>query len=99
MASEHQRLCESLRASVEVTDYYPASHGFLESGESETITSITSVNPNGAEAANLIEWITKQNEALRLYCQHDAGCGANDLDPLDRTECSCGLRSALQGRT
>lgn len=31
-------------------------------------------------------------EHLMRYVQHDAGCIANDLDPLDRSPCTCGLR-------
>ena len=31
-------------------------------------------------------------EAIIRYLQHDIGCEANDLDPLDHAPCTCGLR-------
>jgi hypothetical protein len=31
-------------------------------------------------------------EQLERYLSHDAGCTANDLDPLDQSPCTCGLR-------
>lgn len=31
-------------------------------------------------------------EVLSRWLQHDSTCRANDLDPLDHTACSCGLR-------
>ena len=32
-------------------------------------------------------------EAIARYLQHDVGCGANDLDYLDHSPCTCGLRA------
>lgn len=32
-------------------------------------------------------------EALTLYVQHNTGCMANDLDYLDHSPCTCGLRT------
>lgn len=31
-------------------------------------------------------------ERLKLYLAHHDGCSANDLDYLDHTPCTCGLR-------
>jgi hypothetical protein len=31
-------------------------------------------------------------EALSRYLSHDDGCPANDMDPLDHSSCTCGLR-------
>jgi len=32
-------------------------------------------------------------EGLQRYAQHDVGCDANDLDPMDHTGCTCSLRA------
>ena len=34
-------------------------------------------------------------ERLAQYAEHRLGCEANDLDPLDHTPCTCGLRDIL----
>lgn len=48
------------------------------------------INPDGDDAAWLIE-------RLLLYVEHDRSCAANDLDPLDDTPCTCGLRPIMRG--
>ena len=30
---------------------------------------------------------------VERWLQHDVGCSANDLDPMDHTPCTCGLRA------
>lgn len=32
-------------------------------------------------------------EGMSRYVSHERGCEANDLDPLDHTPCTCGLRA------
>ena len=32
-------------------------------------------------------------EMLLCYVHHDVGCEANDLDPMDHSPCTCGLRA------
>lgn len=39
-----------------------------------------------------IDLLKARIEGMALYVAHDAGCGANDLDYLDKTPCTCGLR-------
>lgn len=39
-----------------------------------------------------IERLKAQIEGLVRYVQHDVGCNANDLDYLDKSPCTCGLR-------
>lgn len=34
-----------------------------------------------------------QVEGMARYVAHDAGCAANDLDYLDKSPCTCGLRA------
>ena len=31
-------------------------------------------------------------DKIARWLQHDVGCSANDLDYLDKTPCTCGLR-------
>lgn len=40
-----------------------------------------------------IDRLKAQIEGMALYVQHDTGCEANDLDYLDNSPCTCGLRS------
>lgn len=44
--------------------------------------------PKQSEAESL----QAQIECMARYVQHDAGCAANDLDYLDKSPCTCGLR-------
>lgn len=39
-----------------------------------------------------IERLRMRIEGMALYVRHDDGCPANDLDYLDRSPCTCGLR-------
>jgi len=39
-----------------------------------------------------IDQLKARVEGMALYVAHDAGCEANDLDYLDKTPCTCGLR-------
>lgn len=39
-----------------------------------------------------IEHLKMQIEGMSRYVAHDPGCDANDLDYLDQTPCTCGLR-------
>ena len=45
--------------------------------------------PNPPSEIERLKW---QVEGMARYVQHDAGCEANDLDYLDKTPCTCGLR-------
>ena len=40
-----------------------------------------------------VDRLKAQIEGMACYVQHDAGCEANDLDYLDKSLCTCGLRS------
>lgn len=40
-----------------------------------------------------VERLRMQIEGMARYVTHDQGCDANDLDYLDKTPCTCGLRS------
>jgi len=42
--------------------------------------------------ASEIEQLRLRIEGMALYVQHDDGCTANDLDYLDKSPCTCGLR-------
>jgi hypothetical protein len=78
-------LKERLRATWVETIHHEQQVGFL-ARDAFTEYREVSVNPDGDEAAKVIE-------GLERYVQHDVGCSANDLDPLDHSPCTCGLRS------
>lgn len=82
--SEVAKIIALLRRTHVETNHYEAVVGFM-GREAETISQTVHANPDGRAAEALIE-------SLLLYVAHDAGCSANDLDYLDRTPCTCGLR-------
>jgi len=89
--SQRLPLLDRLRATWIETVHHEATVGFM--GQEEfTSRSEVSANPDGSEAAALIEQLQARIERLGLYVQHDSGCSANDLDYLDKTPCTCGLR-------
>ncbi len=45
-----------------------------------------------AQPPDETERLKAQIEGMALYVAHDLGCNATDLDYLDRTPCTCGLR-------
>lgn len=75
---------KDLRKTRIETIYHPQTVGFL--GHDEEIER-REVGPSEAEkeAIRLLEGITR-------YLCHDIGCVANDLDYLDDSPCTCGLR-------
>lgn len=73
-----------LRSTWIEETYHEQTVGFLGS-DAFTSRSEVSTNPDGEEAAKLIE-------NLFCYVQHETGCDANDLDYLDKSPCTCGLR-------
>lgn len=77
-------LLDRLRATWVETIHHEQGVGFLAQDEFTEHREVAT-NQDGSEAANFIE-------AMQRYLAHDAGCGANDLDYLDHTPCTCGLR-------
>jgi len=55
-------------------------------------TLATAVVQEPVQPPSEIEILKARIEGMALYVAHDAGCEANDLDYLDRTPCTCGLR-------
>ena len=66
------------------TIYHPQSVGFLAHDEEIEHREI-GPDRDELEAIRLLEGMTR-------YVCHDVGCAANDLDYLDHTPCTCGLR-------
>jgi len=64
--------------------------GFLGK-EGYSYTDRGPINRDGDSAAWMIE-------NLLRYVSHDVSCYGNELDPLDDTECTCGLRAILRGK-
>lgn len=83
------KIVDKLRREGTETRHVEATVGFLGK-EGHSYTERGPVNPDGDDAAWMIE-------RLLLYVAHDVGCAGNDLDPLDDTPCTCGLRNLLQG--
>lgn len=77
-------ILERLRATWVETIYHEQTSGFLGQDESVEHREVNA-NVDGPEAASLIE-------RLHQYLAHSVGCSANDLDYLDATPCTCGLR-------
>ena len=77
-------LLERLRATHIETTVYEDTAGFL-GREGGTYSQEVDANTDGREAAEMIE-------GLMRYVEHDTGCNANDLDYLDHSPCTCGLR-------
>jgi hypothetical protein len=77
-------LADRLRATEEQIIVHEATTVFIGQPATSERYEIA-VNRDGPEAATLIE-------ALLAFVEHSPGCRANDLDPLDHTPCTCGLR-------
>ena len=77
-------LLDRLRATWIETIHHEQTSGFLGS-DAFVENREVSANQDGKEAARFIE-------ALLRYVAHDNGCAANDLDYLDKSPCTCGLR-------
>lgn len=45
------------------------------------------------KAEPTVESLKAQIEGMMRYVQHHPSCRANDFDYLDKTPCTCGLRS------
>ena len=45
-----------------------------------------------AKPPSEIDLLKARIEGMALYVTHDSGCEANDLDYLDKSPCTCGLR-------
>jgi len=90
--SQKLPLLDRLRATWIETVHHEQTVGFLGRDEFTTSSEVHA-NTDGPEAANLIEALQSRIEGLLLYVQHDTGCDANDLDYLDKTPCTCGLRT------
>lgn len=45
-----------------------------------------------AKPPSEIDLLKARIEGMALYVAHDPGCEANDLDYLDKSPCTCGLR-------
>lgn len=77
-------LLERLRATVADTIYHEQRSGFIPQEEMIEHREVPA-NRDGNAAATMIE-------GLQRYAAHDTGCAANDMDPLDHSPCTCGLR-------
>lgn len=84
MSFSIDKTIKELRQNRVDTVYHPQEVGFL--GRDEMIEH-RQVGPSPAErnAADILEGLTQ-------YLCHHAGCSANDLDYLDDSPCTCGLR-------
>jgi len=77
-------ICD-LRQIVSMPYYHPATNGFIPQDEE---FGVEERGPTYTDrlAASLLENLTR-------YLSHSGGCAANDLDYLDDTPCTCGLRN------
>lgn len=75
---------KELRKSRIETIYHPQEVGFLAQDEMVERREVGPSQPE-RDAATILE-------ALTRYLCHDVGCLANDLDHLDDSPCTCGLR-------
>lgn len=50
------------------------------------------VNPDGPATIRLLDDMFRYIGRLQDRLEHEAGCMANDMDPLDHAPCTCGLR-------
>lgn len=50
-------------------------------------------SPPPAPKIDEVSRLKAQVEGMARYVVHDAGCAANDLDYLDKSPCTCGLRA------
>lgn len=55
-----------------------------------TLSDGSPLRPTNVDEASRLK---AQIEGMARYVAHDAGCAANDLDYLDKTPCTCGLRA------
>lgn len=88
--STPQKMIDRLRAEGVSTRHVEDTVGFL-GREGFSYTERGPINQDGPDAAWLIE-------RLMLYVSHDLGCSASEMDPLDDTPCTCGLRNILRGK-
>jgi hypothetical protein len=63
-----------------------------EMARDTTPLPVATAVPAVAQAPSEVDLLKARIEGMALYVTHDAGCEANDLDYLDRTPCTCGLR-------
>lgn len=84
MSCRITKTINELRKKRVETIYHPQEVGFLAQDEMVERREVGPSQPE-RDAAEILE-------ALTRYLSHDAGCGANDLDYLDHSPCTCGLR-------